>query len=329
MAVILDSSHVAFHLSDDVAIEAVEHLLDSESSGRATAPPRLDVDTATGFIRLMPGLLDEVMGLKVMTLVNGLGTRYLILLFDTGSGELLAGFDADELTRTRTAAITAVACRILTPSPPATLAMIGSGFEAAGHLRVFCHLFPLNQVWVFSPTRENRERFAREMTLELGVEVEPVESAEVAVAQSGTVVLATKAPQPVVDGSTFIPETVVLSIGSTRLDLRELDDTTFSRAAWVVGDSPDELLAGSADVISAIENGHLDRSRLVSLAQAKLDQGSLKPDADQDLIIFKSMGLATQDLAVANALYRRISHLGGVGVEIGDVPSLKRFSDSG
>lgn len=328
MAVILDSSEVARHLTDDLVVDAIEKLLGAELEGKAAAPPRLDVDTPRGFLRLMPGLYGDVMGFKVMTLVEGLGTRYLILLFDTHTGRLLAGFDAEEVTRSRTAATTAVACRILADPAPSSLAMLGSGFEARGHLRLFARLFPVMKVWVFSPTVQHRERFAGEMSTELGLEVHAVESAESAVADAPVVVLTTKAKRPVVDGSAFSPEAVVLSIGSTRLDLRELDQTAFERAAWVVGDSPAELLAGSGDVVEAVDKGVLDEGRLVSLAEASRHPDAFRPNDERDLLVFKSMGTATQDLAVASTLYERIRDQ-RVGTDIGDVPTLKPFSSGG
>jgi alanine dehydrogenase len=128
------------HISPDVALRAMEVCFDAEADGKTKLPPRIDTPSARGFLRVMPAVLDDVMGLKVMTLVEGSGTRYLVMLYDVASGGLLAMFDADELTRVRTAAVTALAGLAMVAKPPATLGLIGTGFEAVGHLRMFAHV---------------------------------------------------------------------------------------------------------------------------------------------------------------------------------------------
>ncbi len=143
----------------------------AEAAGRTVVPPRMDVDLERGFLRVMPAAYNDLMGLKVMTLVRGLGTRYLILLYSQTSGELVAMFDADEVTRMRTAATTTLAGEMLAPGGCETLGLVGSGFEAEGHLRAFAAQWPLREVLVYSRARERREAFAARMSEELGIAV--------------------------------------------------------------------------------------------------------------------------------------------------------------
>ena len=125
---------------DEVCFAAAKLALQMEAEGRTQLPSRIDLPSGHGFLRVMPAVLGEFMGLKVMTLAEGIGTRYLVLLYQAESGELLGMFDADELTRLRTATYTAVAAQLMVTTPPTRLAVIGSGFEAEGHLRALVRL---------------------------------------------------------------------------------------------------------------------------------------------------------------------------------------------
>jgi ornithine cyclodeaminase/alanine dehydrogenase-like protein (mu-crystallin family) len=203
----------------------------AEAAGKTRLPHRIDTPTGKGFLRVMPAVFDDVMGLKIMTLVEGVGNRYMVLLYQVDTGALLAMFDADELTRIRTAATTALAGLQMCATPPERMGLIGTGFEAVGHLRTMAHIWPLRTVHAYSPNAERRERFAAQMSAELKIDVKAVATSREALAGMPCVVLATKAKQAVVDGADFAPGAVVLSIGSTRLDLRELDDRSLERAA--------------------------------------------------------------------------------------------------
>jgi ornithine cyclodeaminase/alanine dehydrogenase len=325
MTLAFDGERLAQHLSPELALRAVEECFLAEARGVTKLPQRIDTPSGKGFIRVMPAVFDDVMGLKIMTLVEGLGNRYLVLLYDIASGELLAMFDADELTRLRTAAVTALAGMQICPVPPSRIGMIGTGFEAVGHLRMFAHLWPLTEAVVFSPNATRRRQFAAAMSGELGINVAAVDSAAEALADQPCVILATKAKVPVIDGDALTPGTAVLSIGSTRLDLRELDDRSMERAVAVVVDSTEAVISESADIAEALKRGILREGQLVELAT--LCAGARVPAAtnDRDLVLFKSVGTALQDLAIARALYRDPA-VHASGADIGEVTSLKPFS---
>lgn len=301
MTLFYDGGSLEKSLSADVAIRAMEICFDAEAAGKTRLPPRIDTPTGKGFLRVMPAVLDDVMGLKVMTLVEGLGNRYLVLLYDVRTSELLALFDADELTRVRTAAVTALAGMALVERPPSTLGLIGTGFEAVGHLRMFAKLWPLTDVRVFSPNAERRGRFADVMSRELGIGVTAATSAAEALRDQRAVVLATKAKVPVIDGAGIAPGAVVLSIGSTRLDLRELDNTSLARASVVVADDPQMVQLESADIAEAIAAGLLDPARIQALSVCRREGVARRPGGD--ISIFKSVGTALQDLALARMIY--------------------------
>lgn len=318
-----DGAFLEKSLSAEFAIRAVADGFDAEAAGATRLPPRIDTPTGKGFIRVMPAVLDDVMGLKVMTLVEGSGNRYLVLLYDVASGGLLALFDADELTRVRTAAVTALAGMAMVDAPPKHLGLIGTGFEAVGHLRMLAGVWPLADVTVFSPNEGRRRRFAEVMSRELGISVTAAASSGDAVRGQRVVVLATKAKLPVIDGNDLAPGSVVLSIGSTRLDLRELDNRSLERASVVVADDPQMVQLESADIAETIAAGLLDAARIQALSHCRRD-GMARP-AGGDLTIFKSVGTALQDLALARAIYRNDA-LSAHAVTLPELTRLKPFS---
>jgi alanine dehydrogenase len=311
------------HVSNELALRAMSVCFDAEAAGKTALPPRIDTPTGRGFIRVMPAVLDDVMGLKVMTLVEGLGNRYLVMLYDVATSELLALFDADELTRLRTAAVTALAGQALVREAPSELGLIGTGFEAVGHLRMMAHVWPLKRVRVFSPNEARRTRFAELMSSELGIEVVASSSEREALVSQRVVVLATKAKTPVIDGANLTAGCVVLSIGSTRLDLRELDNESLRRASIVVADDPQMVKLESADIAETITAGLLDPARIVALSAYRRQPPPAI--AGGDVTIFKSVGTALQDLALARMLYRDET-LRASATEMGELTRLKPFS---
>ena len=319
-----DGDFLEHHISADVALRAMEVCFDAEADGKTNLPPRIDTPSGRGFLRVMPAVLEDVMGLKVMTLVQGAGTRYLVMLYDVATGALLALFDADELTRARTAAVTVLAGQAMVAAPPSTLGLIGSGFEAVGHLRMCAHVWPLRRVLVFSPNADRRARFASVMSAELGIEVAAAPSMAAALRDQPVVVLATKAEQPVIDGGALAAGCVVLSIGSTRLDLRELDGTSLARASVVVADDPRMVQLESADIAESVAAGVLDPARIVALSAFR--RGA-RPAASPhgDMTIFKSVGTALQDLALARMLHRDDATRAGARV-LEELTRLKPFS---
>ncbi len=325
MSLYLGSDDVRALATREVLMDAARAAVRAERAGTVMMPPRLDVDLPTGFLRVMPAAMGDVMGVKVMTLVKGLGNRYLLLLYNQPTGDLVALLDASEITRLRTAATTALAGEMLAPGGVAQLGLLGSGFEAESHLRLLARVWPLEHATVYSPTPERRQSFAARMSEELGVSVNAVDRPEDAVREAKVSVLATKATVPVVDGSAFPPEAVVLSIGSTRPDLRELDRSALGRACALLVDDARQVRLESGDVIDALGCGALTDDRIVSMAALDGDAQRPRADGTRDLLAFKSAGTAVQDLALAGSLLEA-ARAGGRGRDLGELASLKAFA---
>jgi alanine dehydrogenase len=311
-----------------LVLEAARAAVRAQADGTTVLPARLDVGNPHGFLRVMPGAIDDTIGVKVMTLAEGLGTRYLLLVYRQEDGALEAVLDAERVTQLRTAAITLVAGNLLCPGGTSLLGLVGTGFEATGHLSMFASAWPLERVLVYSRSPERRRAFAERMSEELGVVVETTEQVRDVCASIDVVVVATKSNEPVVSGRDFLPGAVVLSIGSTRPDLRELDRHTLARSRVLVVDDVDQVLRESGDIIDAVAAGAIERTRIVDLGQA----ASLPtvPDGDggdaRDLATFKSVGTVIQDLALARALVAAAQEK-GCGRELGELAGVKPFAE--
>jgi ornithine cyclodeaminase/alanine dehydrogenase-like protein (mu-crystallin family) len=211
-------------------------------------------------------------------------------------------------------------------APPEKIGLIGTGFEAVGHLRMMAHIWPLRTVHAYSPNAERRERFAAQMSAELKIDVKAVATSREALAGMPCVVLATKSKQPVVNGADFAPGAVVLSIGSTRLDLRELDDRTLVRAAVVVVDDAGAVQTESADIADNLKNANLLRDHLLPLSALVDGKPLPKISSVRDLLVLKTVGTALQDLAMARAVYRN-PEMRARAHDIGEPLTLKGFAN--
>ena len=312
-------------VTDEVALASARDAVRAEADGETVTVPRIDMPTPDGFLRVMPGCFRGIGGMKTMSVVRGVGNRYLLTVYDLADGRVLALLDADEVTRLRTAATTTVAAEVLLAgSVPQRLGLLGTGFEAAGHLRGLARRFPLEEVHVYSRDPARRTRFASTMSDELAIAVVPVATPEAAVRDAPLVCLATKNAEPVVDGDAFHDGAVVLSIGSTRPDLRELDDRAFARATSVLVDSIPGVLAESGDVRSALETGVLVEAQLLAMSNERT--GGPVKSGTPALRVFKSVGTALQDLALAASIIE-IAEVRGYGRELGDLAELKRGTD--
>ena len=327
MTLFLDSADIKALATDEMCGQAAWAAVEAESIGRTQLPPRIDVPSGNGFMRVMPAVLGPIMGLKVMTLAEGLGNRYLVLLYNSATGELRGALDADELTRLRTASFTATAAKLMVSDSPATLAVIGSGFEADGHLRALSRLWSFESITVFSPSPARREAFVARQAAELGIKISAAQSADEAVTGAELVMIATKSKVPVLDGSQLAYGAVVLSVGSTRPNLRELDSATMRRSGTLVVDDPNQVKAESGDIIAGLRAGDLSDERLASVAEVAKQPELRRREPDRDLLTFKSVGTALQDLALADLLIQQ-AVTQGAGRELGELAALKPFADN-
>ncbi|MCL6508299.1 MAG: ornithine cyclodeaminase family protein [Bryobacteraceae bacterium] len=329
MTLILNAQDVEPLCNMRVLIDAIERGLQEEASGHAVVPPRLNLPTANGFFRVMPAVMNAS-GLMVYKVFHGSmrgGVRYLIAVYAQEWERLLALMDAHYLTAARTGATTGVATKVLATPGAKTVAVIGSGLEARTNLQAVCAVRAVERVAVFSPNPERRARFAARMSAELGVEVRAVASPEQCVRGAEIVVVTTNSfgrPDPIAyRGAWMEPGVLVDAIGSTSTFLREIDTDTFQRAESIVVDSKVQVEEESGDVKAALNEGKYDRAKVRELKEVLAGKAQGRTRVQQ-MVLFKSVGTAVQDVMAGFAVYEEAVRQGR-GQDIGEFLDLKTF----
>src|SRR5437762_8639673 len=300
----LNEEQVREHLRMTDLIPAMEKALIDFSAGRVTQPVRsiISVDPPGGFLGLMPALTPDGLGLKAVTFYpsnaeRGIPTHMAtIFLVDPETGTPLAVMDGRLITEMRTAAVSAAATKLLAPADAKILAILGSGVQARSHVEALQLVRPCDEIRVWSPTKEHADRFAREIGA-------TATSAEEAVRGADVVVTTTNSKMPVLKGSWLKPGSNVNAIGACRPDWRELDDEAMSNVVFV--DSREGALKESGDVI-------LSGTKIYAeLGEALANK---VPARANETTIFKSLGMAVEDIAAAVLVYRQKIYFGGKAV---------------
>jgi alanine dehydrogenase len=286
------------------------------TAGDGTRYPGRSIARGDGtWLRVLPGVPGDggLMGAKIIAAAPGAGrVSYLIALFDQATTRLVALIDGNTVTGYRTAATSALAADLLAVPGPLTVGVLGSGFEASTHLRAIAAIRDITAARVYSPRVASRDRFARDLA-DLRVPVAPAPSAEAAIAGAALVICAARShdESPVLLGRWLAPGMTVVSIGSTVPEQREVDAETIARADVLVADVVDEVLRDTGDLIAARSAGTDVTGRVAPLAD--LVSGTLAGRTDNSqIVLYKSVGSAVQDLAVA-AMCVRAALDGGLG----------------
>jgi alanine dehydrogenase len=290
----LDESAVVGLLHMEEVIPAMERALSDFSSGTVVQPVRtmLPVAEHGGFLGLMPAYTGSALGTKLVAFYphnTEVPTHHAtILLFKPETGEPLATMDGRLITEVRTAAVSAVATEHLARSDASVLAIIGSGVQARSHLEALRLVREFRDVRVWSPRRA--VAFAEEHGVRAAASVEE------AVRGADVVVTATTSPTPVLLGEWLSPGTHINAVGAPRPDWRELDDEVLRRAKVYV-DSREAAMKESGDVIAAGE----------VFAEIGEVAAGTKPgrQSEEEVTLFKSLGLAVEDVATAELVHRK------------------------
>lgn len=225
-------------------------------------------------------------------------TVYHVMLYDADLG-LVAIIEARRLSRLRTGAATGVATdRLATPGAIA-LGMIGAGDQAHTQIAAVAAVRPLREALVFARNTQALHAFCEESSRALGVEVKPAKSAQACVANADVVIAATDSQTPVIRDEWLQPSAHVNTIGANAANRMELELDTFTRAACVVTDDVDQARIEAGELIQCVERGSLKWEDVTPLARIVAERRTLTGG----LTIFKSLGAAIEDLAVASAVY--------------------------
>ena len=287
--------------------------------GPKISPPRVVARGDRTWLRALAAAppKSRYMGAKIFGAGRQGLVTYLIALFEQESGVLAGLIDANLVTAYRTGATSAVAVDRIEPKPAITLGVLGSGLEAQSHVRAIASIRKVERLKVYSTTAARREAFADAFAAELGVRCSAATSPEAAVADADVVVAAARSHDetPVLLGRWLRPGMLVVSIGSTLPEQREIDEEVVARCDLIVCDMVEEVIEETGDMIAATKAGVAFHDKTVSL-NAVLAGPAGSRVAGAQLPMFKSVGAAIQDVVVAElALAKAIAQGLAVGLD--------------
>ena len=305
----LTEQDVADLLAPGEAVEAIEACFIRMAAGSVENRPRYRIGLEGGTLAVMAAADLELgyAGAKVYA-GFGSGARFAVLLFRADRPELVAVIEADKLGQLRTGAASGVAAKYLATSGVRSLGLIGCGWQAESQLACIRAALPdLDRVVVYCRTESRLRAFCEEHG------AEPGESHHDP-ARCDVVVTVTSSRDPVLRGEWLQPGALVCAVGANDGRRRELDNVVLERAAFVCCDSRDDAKLESADLIEPVESGVLDWLEVHELPEVVAGAVTGR-QADGDVVVFKSNGLAAWDVAIAAAAVER-ARVTGAGREV-------------
>jgi alanine dehydrogenase len=313
----LTEEHIAGLLPIDDAMAALEDAFRALAGGTAQVRPRQRVHLPGSVLQVMPaGLTTSTgagLGLKAYVIGRG-GVRFVFLLFDPDDGRLLALMQANRLGQIRTGAASGLATRYMARADAQTVGLFGTGWQARSQLAAICAVRPIRLARCYSRDAGRRERFAQEMSAELGIQVTAAPDPRTVVEGADVMITITSAREPVFDGAWLAPGSHVNAAGINQATRREIDDTTIQRAGTIAVDLLEQARSECGDLLAAERAGVFDWGRATELAP--IVAGSVPARHGRDEItLFESQGIALEDVAVGALVYRRAMEQ-GIGVDL-------------
>lgn len=288
------------------AIDAMERAFIQLAQQKVQLPLRTAIPVEhSGLTLTMPAYLEEekILGLKVVSVfptnvdlhkpsING-----VILLLNAVTGEPLMLMDAGYLTALRTGAVSGLATKYFAQDKSSVVAMIGAGAQAITQLEAVAAVRPIERVMVWSRQLENTKQFAKKISAHYEVQV--CESLSLAIKQADIICTATGSTEPLVHLSDLKPHTHINAIGSHHPSMHEISGDVLEQSVVIV-DQLEAAMKEAGEIISALEQGQLQQKSIIELGSWLIKKG---PDVKDQLTVFKSVGLALQDLSVAQVVY--------------------------
>jgi ornithine cyclodeaminase/alanine dehydrogenase-like protein (mu-crystallin family) len=316
MTLLIKEAEVKSLFTMQVALEVVENSLRQQGEGELIVHPRRRIKLPdNGNLHYMAAA-DSVrgfVGMKLYTTVRG-AARFVVPLYNSKSGEMLALIEADALGQIRTGAATGVATKYLANSNARTLGIIGTGYQARTQLEAVAAVRKLEHVRAFGRDSQRRAQFCREMSGIIGVTVEPMQSAEEAVRGAEIIITATSAMKIVLDGAWLVPGVHINAMGANWPQKRELDTAAVERADVLVVDSIEQAKMEAGDLIQAFGDRSERWDSVQELGSIVARKTPGRTEATQ-ITVFKSIGIASWDLAAAVTIYE-LAKAKGNGVPI-------------
>jgi ornithine cyclodeaminase len=297
---LIDAAELRRLLPMDVAVDALERAFGADTLPQA--PQRHRIPAGRGELLLMPAAGPDGVGVKAVTVnpenpARGLPFVHAVYtLFDPDTLAPVALIDGEALTAIRTAAVSGLATRHLALPDAGRLVLFGAGSTATTHLEAMRSVRPVERLRVVSRTGERAESLA-ETARGFGIDARAGEPGDVS--EADLVCTCTTSPVPVFDGSLLRPGAHVNAIGAFRPDMRELDDQAIVRARVVV-ETREAALAEAGDLLIPLGEGRIDESHIEADLREVVGGAKVRT-GPEDVTVFKSVGIALEDLAVARA----------------------------
>jgi alanine dehydrogenase len=299
VALYLNEADVADLLTPEDAVGAVEECFLRMARGSIELRPRTRMRVEDGVFAVMAAADAELQraGVKAYTWTSA-GTPFVVVLFDLEQAQLAAVIEADKLGQLRTGGASGVAAKYLAKSDARTLGVIGCGWQAESQVACIRAARPtIERVIAYCRTEERLEAFCRDVGAEAGeTHRDP--------AEQDVVVTVTTSKDPVLRGEWLRPGALVCAVGANEPRARELDNAVLERATFVCCDSREQSKDESGDLIEPVQQGILDWLEVHELHEVVAGEISGR-QSDEDVVLFKSNGIAAWDVAIAEAAVAR------------------------
>ena len=305
MTLHINESEVHQLLTMPMAIEAVEEISRKQAAGQVVVHPRrrFELPAGGGYFHYMAAMDTQsgFIAMKQYTYVKG-NLCFIVPLYEISTGALLALIEADFMGQQRTGAASGVATKYLARKSARTAAILGTGGQAKTQLEAIAYVCKLDSVRAYGRDPERRAKFCEEMSKRLGIPVTAATSAADAIRNADIINTATTSAKPVLDGHDIPGDVHINAIGANHAHKRELDDTAIARTDVIFVDSIDQSKQEAGDLILPFER---DPQRWNSVRELhQLVAGQLPGrTSDNQITLFKSNGIASWDLAVAEKVY--------------------------
>lgn len=319
---VLNTNDVLRLLTLENCIELMAETLADLASGRFHQPLRMIVRPAEakGLMGLMPAYRcadPTAYGLKAICVfpdnpkAGKDAHQGSVMLFSGDTGELLSLMNASPITAVRTAAVSAVATRLLAREEACELAIVGSGVQARSHLAALACVRPIKRTRVVSRTRAHADQFVAEMKEQFSFELVAVDTPKQALNGADIIVTVTNSHEPVIDREWISPGAHINAIGTHSVAAREIDGATMAAARLFV-DRRESAINEAGDFVLAIKEGLISADSIVGEIGELLIGEKRGRESQKEITLFKSLGLAIEDLACAEYLFKK-AQVAGAG----------------
>jgi alanine dehydrogenase len=322
---VLSEQQVQSLVDIDELIDALAHAHVQYSTGTAVMPVRLvtPLPQIQGRITSMPGFLtdDRALGMKVVTYFQENPKRHLpailatIMLFDPETGKIIATLDGSYITAIRTACASAMATKILANPETPVLGILGAGVQARAHIQALIRVRKIKKIKLYSLSGASAEAVKKDLEPQIKCAIDVTKKAESTIQDADLVVTVTTAKEPILRPEWLKPGVHINAVGSHRPDLREIDGATLAHAKIVV-DSRDAIMAECGDILLALEERSIPENAIHAEIGEILAGTKVGRESADEITLYKSVGIAIQDVAAAHLVYRKALKR-GIGTDLG------------